>query len=247
MKNISKLKALNPSCQIVVMYKDIRTYGTNEELYTEARRGGAVFVRYTDDDPPALRETEAGLELSFNEPSLRETITVDLDLLVLSTAMVPSKGAEKLSKIFKVPLTGEGFFQEAHAKLRPVDFSSDGAFLAGAAHYPKSVEEAIIQGKAAAARAGRVLSKEELMVGGVVATVDAEACTACLTCVRICPFNVPVINAEGVASIEAAACQGCGICVAECPARAIQLLHSKDDQVVGKVKALVELVEVGTI
>ena len=157
--------------------------------------------------------------------------------------------ARELGEVFKVPCgpSGEGFFQEAHSKLRPVDFASEGAFLCGAAHYPKSVEEAMIQGKAAAGRASRILSKETLMVGGVVSSVDEDKCTACLTCVRICPYDVPAINKDGVASIEAAACQGCGICTAECPAKAIQLLHYRDDQVVAKVDALGELVGAGSV
>jgi heterodisulfide reductase subunit A-like polyferredoxin len=252
MKNIRRLKELNPSSQMFVLYKDIRTYGQQEELYTEARRQGAVFLRYTDDDPPVMLATEEDVSIYVNDPSLKELLDLKLDLrtdlLVISTAMVPSQGAQELGEVFKIPLTGEGFFQEAHPKLRPVDFASEGVFLCGVAHYPKSVDEAIVQGKAAAGRAGRILSKEQLLVGGVVATVDPQKCTACLTCVRICPYNVPLIGAQGVAAIEAAACQGCGICAAECPAKAIQLLHYRDDQVAAKVdvlEALEELVSAG--
>ncbi|MBF8266632.1 MAG: fumarate reductase/succinate dehydrogenase flavoprotein domain protein [Dehalococcoidia bacterium] len=246
MKNILRLKEINPSCQVVVLYKDIRTYGAREEMYTEARRAGAIFVRYTDDDQPVVQAAGEALEVSFTEPSLGERLTLAADLLVSSNALVPSAGAEELSRVFKVPLGREGFFQEAHSKLRPVDFASDGAFLCGVAHYPKSVEEAIIQGKAAAARACRVISQDELMVGGVVASVEEEKCTACLTCVRICPYNVPIIR-DGVAIIEAAACQGCGICVGECPAKAIQLLHYRDDQVLAKIEGLVELMAAGSV
>jgi len=246
MKNVQKLKKLNPSCQVVVLHKDIRTYGMQEEMYTEARRLGGLFVRYSDEDPPVVEAAGEGATVSFTEPGLRESLSVAADLVVLSTAMVPSEGAEELSRVFKIPLTQEGFFQEAHSKLRPVDFASEGAFLCGAAHYPKSVEEAIIQGKAAAARASRILSQDELLVGGIVSSVDPDKCTACLTCVRICPYDVPIINEEGVANIEAAACQGCGICAAECPAKAIQLLHYRDEQVVAKAEALEALVGAGS-
>ena len=247
MKNVQKLKKLNPSCEVVVLHKDIRTFGIQEEMYTEARRLGALFIRYRDGDPPHVEATGDGLKVDITEPSLKKRLSLDTDILVLSTAMVPSDGAGELNKIFKIPQTQEGFFQEAHSKLRPVDFASEGAFLCGAAHYPKSVEEAVIQGKAAAGRASRVLSKDELLVGGVVSTVDPDKCTACLTCVRVCPYDVPAINEEGVAHIEAAACQGCGICAAECPAKAIQLMHYLDEQVVAKVDALRDLAAAGSL
>ena len=140
----------------------------------------------------------------------------------------------------------DGFFQEAHIKLRPVDFNTDGLFMAGMAHYPKLLDETLIQAQAAAARAARVLSKASLTAGGRVAVVDESLCTGCLTCVRICPFNVPIIRPDlagtggimGAAYIEAAVCQGCGTCVSECPARAIQLMHLTDAQMFAKVDAL---------
>jgi len=170
------------------------------------------------------------------------------DLLVLSTPVVPPEGADDLATRLKVPVDLDGFFLEAHVKLRPVDFASDGVFLAGMAHYPKFLDETIVQAQAAAARAMRVVSKDVLEVGGVVAQVDEEKCVACLTCVRICPYDVPQIRVDfsgvggivGAAYIEPAQCHGCGICVSECPARAIQLLRYRDVQVEAEVAALVE-------
>jgi heterodisulfide reductase subunit A-like polyferredoxin len=161
---------------------------------------------------------------------------------------MPSEGAEELAAALKVPRDLDGFFLEAHVKLRPVDFATEGIYLAGLAHYPKFINEAVVQARAAAARAATILSQKELHVGGVVATVKAEKCTGCLTCVRICPYDVPHINPTkvgagrimGVAEIEAAACQGCGICPAECPAKAIQLQHYRDEQVLAKEVALFE-------
>jgi heterodisulfide reductase subunit A-like polyferredoxin len=153
-----------------------------------------------------------------------------------------------LAALFKVPVDANGFFAEAHVKLRPVDFSTDGVFMAGMAHYPKLLDETMIQAQAAAARAARVLSQQTLTAGGRVAVVDQEKCTGCLTCIRICPFGVPVMQASasgvgdimGAAHIEPAICQGCGTCAAECPARAIQLTHYTDAQLQGKVRALVQ-------
>jgi heterodisulfide reductase subunit A-like polyferredoxin len=147
----------------------------------------------------------------------------------------------------------DGFFLEAHVKLRPVDFASDGLYMAGAAHYPKFIDESIAQAQAAAARAATILSKDVLEVGGVVAQVDQEKCVGCLTCVRICPYDVPQIQADftgvggivGAAYVEPAQCHGCGICVSECPAKAIQLLHYQDVQMGAEIEALLtEVAEV---
>jgi heterodisulfide reductase subunit A-like polyferredoxin len=162
--------------------------------------------------------------------------------------VIPNPEMHSLVNIFKVPLDADGFFQEAHVKLRPVDFTTSGIFMAGMAHYPKFIDEAMIQAQAAAARAASVLSQETLKAGGQVAVVDPALCTGCLTCVRTCPFGVPQIQANltgigdilGAAHIEAAICQGCGSCVAECPAYAIQLRHYTDTQMRAKVRALVQ-------
>jgi heterodisulfide reductase subunit A len=142
----------------------------------------------------------------------------------------------------------DGFFLEAHVKLRPVDFASEGLFLAGAAHYPKLLEESIVQAQAAASRAATILTQTALAAGGAIAVVDPSRCTGCLTCVRICPYGVPRIMTDvagvggiaGAARIEAAICQGCGICASECPARAINVLNYRDEQVMAKVDALLE-------
>jgi heterodisulfide reductase subunit A-like polyferredoxin len=170
------------------------------------------------------------------------------DLLVLSTPLAPAEGARELGSKLKVPVDADGWFLEAHVKLRPVDFASEGIFMAGAAHYPKFLDESIVQAKAAASRAATILARPALAAGGAVAVVDPSKCTACLTCVRICPFSIPKIvsnvtgvgNIMGAAYIEAAVCQGCGLCAAECPAKAISLMHYRDAQVMAKVDALLE-------
>ncbi len=247
--NALRLKQLNPNAHITILTKDIRTYGFRERLYTQARAAGVVVIRYDADNEPIVQganEPNAQLAIRVWEPMLREEITLHPDLVVLATPLTPREDARELANLLKVPVDLDGWFLEAHVKLRPVDFATEGVFVAGAAHYPKFLNEAIAQAQAAAARAATILSKEVLNAGGVVAHVDAAKCTGCLTCVRICPYRVPRIDPTkmavggiyGAAHIEAAACQGCGICAAECPAKAIQLLHYRDDQVVAKVEAL---------
>jgi heterodisulfide reductase subunit A-like polyferredoxin len=172
--------------------------------------------------------------------ALGRPLALGVDLLVLSMPVVPAPQTHALAALFKAPLDAEGFLLEAHVKLRPVDSATAGVFFSGSAHYPKLLDETLIQAQAAAARAGRILSQEAFAAGGRVAVVDPQKCTGCLTCVRVCPFQVPRMapNQEGVggifgaAHIEAAVCQGCGSCAAECPARAIELRHYHVEQAV---------------
>jgi heterodisulfide reductase subunit A len=159
------------------------------------------------------------------------------DLLTLASAIIPNP-VKELSEILKVPLNSEGFLLEAHMKLRPVDFATDGIYLCGLAHYPKPIDESIAQAQAAAGRALTLLAKETIKVGGVVAVVQEDLCAVCLTCVRVCPFRVPVVGERGAAEIDMTRCQGCGVCVSECPAKAISLQHFTDKQVLAKIQAL---------
>jgi heterodisulfide reductase subunit A len=259
LKNAITLKAMNPEAQIVILYKDIRAYGFKERLYSQAREEGIIFVRYDDEHKPKVDIRESpNKDMSSNTDDLSlhirgwdlvmdREIVFEPDLLVLSMPVVPNPDAKKMVNLFKVSLDQDGFFQEAHVKLRPVDFSTDGVFMAGMAHYPKLLDETIIQAQAAAARVARVLSRGTIEAGGRVAVVDETLCTGCLTCVRICPFNVPIIkseltgvgNIQGAAYIEPSICQGCGVCAADCPAQAIQLNHFTDSQLIAKVRSLV--------
>jgi heterodisulfide reductase subunit A-like polyferredoxin len=252
LKNALKLKELNPSAQVTVLFKDIRTYGFKERLYAQAREAGVLFVRYDDAHLPqvASSKSQAGqLEVRAWEPMLGRELALTPDLVVLSTPIVPAKGARELANRLKVPVDLDGFFLEAHVKLRPVDFASDGMFMAGLAHYPKLLDEAIVQAQAAAARAAAILAQNTRMANTRVAVVDSDRCVGCLTCVRLCPYGVPKVTANftgvggviGAAYVEPAACHGCGICVAECPAKAIQLMHCTDTQTLTKIDALFEI------
>ncbi len=237
-KNAIALKEMRPDRPVYVWFKEVRTFGLLEEYYTRARELGVVFTRYDDASRPVV-SLNGSVEVDYRDLSLQRDVKLPVDLLVLATPSVPSEGGEELSKLLKVPLTADGFFLEAHVKLRPVDFASEGLFLAGAAHYPKSIDETISQAYAAAGRAAAILAKPALKAGGVVAEVDQDKCAACLTCVRVCPYEVPIIEADTKkAKIEAAACQGCGICVSECPVKAITLHHYTDAQVFAKEEAL---------
>jgi len=237
-KNAIALKEKDPGRPVYVWFKEVRTFGLLEEYYTKARELGVIFTRYTNESAPQV-SGNGSVRVSARDPYLDRDVDLPLDLLVLATPAIAAEGSSELSKMLKVPLQGDGFYLEAHVKLRPVDFASEGLFLCGAAHYPKSIEESINQAYAAAGRAAAILAKPVIKAGGVVAEVDQDKCAACLTCVRICPYEVPIIELETKkAKIEAAACQGCGTCVSECPVKAITLHHYTDAQVFAKEEAL---------
>ncbi len=241
-KNAIRIKLLNPHCRVTILYKDIITYGFREQYYTEARRRGVIFVRYDDATRPVVEEVDGRLRVTVREPILGQTLTLEPDLLALNMAIVPAAGTAELARVLGVPLSSEGFFLEAHLKMRPMDFMAEGIFVAGMAHYPKFIEEAIAHAQAAAGRAITILAQQPLYIGGSVAVVDQARCVGCLTCVRTCPFGIPRIQPDqmgvgglkGVAYIDPALCQGCGTCTGECPAKAIQLLGYTDEQVLAQ-------------
>jgi heterodisulfide reductase subunit A len=240
MKNAITIKQINPDCQVYVLYKDLITYGFREEYYTEARERGVIFLRYAEDDQPQVQVNYGQLEVRVPDVILDQPLTFTPDLLALSMAIMPAETNQELAKILSVPLSSEGFFMEDNLKLRPMDFTREGIFLAGLAHYPKFIEETIAQALATAARAMTILSKHQLEVGGTIAIVDQAKCVGCLTCVRVCPFDIPNIDPKavglgdilGAAYIEPSLCTGCGTCTSECPADAIQLRHYHDEQLV---------------
>jgi len=263
LKNALKLKEINPQAEITILYRDIRTYGFKERLYTAARRAGVRFIQYEFSRKPQVELApsnrvspkrpvlQPGSEITVRvwEPVLSREITIQPDLLVLSTPIIPPEGTHQLASKLKLSVDLDSFFLEAHVKLRPVDFAADGVFMAGMAHYPKFLDESIAQALAAASRAATVLSQKTMLTNARVAQVDPQKCVGCLTCVRICPYNVPRISSEatgvgkivGAAFIEPAVCHGCGSCVSECPAQAIQLMHYTDVQMLNKLDSLFEI------
>jgi heterodisulfide reductase subunit A2 len=240
LKNAIRLKLFNPGCNVYVLFKNIVTYGFREEFYTEARKHGVIFIRYTDEQPPEVIPIGDKVVVRVHDLSLDRWMDIQADLVPLSTPIAPANGTNELAKMLRVPLSSEGFFAEAQMKLRPMDFMREGIFLAGMAHYPKFIEESLSHSLAAAARALTLLSQSTMYLGGIIAVVDPEKCVGCLTCTRTCPFLIPQViveegrtgvgNLGGAAYIDPAQCQGCGTCTGECPANAIQLINYTDEQ-----------------
>ena len=238
-KNALKIKELNPRAGVYILYRDIRMYGLLEDFYREARKQGIAFFRYDPEDLPDVKATEEGIVVTFDDPVLGRRFQVCADLLTLSAGVV-AEDTEELATILKLDRGTEGFLNEAHVKLRPVDMTTEGIFLCGSAHGPKLLTESIASAYAAASRATTFLSKTALTLSAITAQVDQDKCAACLICVRACPYGVPKINAVGVSEIDEAQCHGCGVCAAECPAKAIQLNWYEDNQIMCKVESLLE-------
>jgi len=238
-KNALHIKELNPQADIYILYRDIRTYGLLEDYYTEARKLGILFFRYTSEDPPKVESSDDGVLVTFKDHILGQPLQVSADLLALS-AGVRAEDTEELASILKLARNKEGHFMEAHVKLRPVDMATEGIFVCGMAHSPMLLSETIAQSLAAASRTTTFLSQDQLTLSAITARVDTDLCASCLICVRSCPYGVPVINEDGVSEIDDALCHGCGVCAAECPAKAIELNWYEDDQILCKVEALLK-------
>jgi heterodisulfide reductase subunit A len=237
--NAMRLKEINPNMEVIVLYRDVRTFGLKEQYYKKTRQEGVLFIRYDLDRMPEVFEKDKSLSIRFFEPALRREILLSPDLIVLSAAMKPHPMSSRIAKVYKLPRDDRGYFLEAHVKLRPLDFTTDGMFLCGDGHGPKFPEEVMVQAKGAAGRALSILSKDVIQVGPS-SQVDPELCAACMTCVRTCPYSVPYINEHGVSQIDPARCRGCGLCASECPAQAISVHHYLDEQIEAKVQGLFE-------
>jgi len=262
-KNALAIKQANPAARVYVLFRDMRTYGMSELGYLRAREAGVIFIRFDPEKKPEVSvdkmgtgsepisasrgETASGevpvpilsgLCVTVIDDAIGRPIELRPDLVVLSAAIRPDPQAAAVSQLLKVPLNADGFFLEAHMKLRPLDFPSEGIFLAGLAHAPKTMAECISQAQGAAARAATIISRPFMDRSGVVSQVDPARCAACLTCVRLCPYGVPQINEDGVAYIEPASCQGCGLCASACPRKAIVTRHYSDEQIASKIDVL---------
>jgi heterodisulfide reductase subunit A len=232
-----KLKEENPERDIFILYRDLRTFGEREDLYKEARQAGIFFIRYKQEEKPVVAVEGNGLSVTVKDHILDKDIRIQADLVTLAGAIISTKDHE-LAQAFKVPLNEDGFFVEAHAKLRPVDFATDGVFLCGLAHYPKPIDESIAQAQAAAARAITLLAGLKIQVSGTVAQTNPSACSQCGVCVAICPYSAPGWNEKTAkAEINPALCKGCGLCVASCRSGAINLKGFDSGQVFAMIEA----------
>ena len=247
-----KLKEKNPEMDIYIIYRDMRTYGFKEDYYREAANREVTFIRYEPDDKPQVEAVEEGgqriLRVTVTDPILGKKIAIDADLLALAAAVIPSATSNEISRLFKVPLNPDGFFQEAHVKLRPVDFAAEGVFLCGMAHYPKHISETISQAYGAAGRAATILTKDSVIASGAICQVKENECVACGACISVCKYGAIEFyeTPQGrKARVNPVLCKGDGLCNSKCPTRAIQLKHFTDEEIFAQIDAAVPaLVEV---
>ncbi len=249
-KNAIRIKQLRPESKVYILYREIRTYGFLEKYYRQARELGVIFIRYPDDIKPTVAKSGNKLMVTVNDQMLREDITINADLLVLSSAVVADEGNKELAQKLKVPLTEDNFFLEAHKKLRPVDFASDGIFLCGLAHSPMLMEESIAQATGAAARAATILSKEIIELEPTISLLDESKCDGCAYCVDPCPFKAITLfeyEKEGVVKkmvkVDEALCKGCGTCMATCPKDAVHVRHFELNKLRAEVMAALGIEE----
>jgi len=245
-KNALKLKSIRPEINLYILYRDIRTYGFKEDYYEKAREMGILFIRYDPEREPRVEKEEGGLRVIVHEPILHDDLLIETDLLILSPGMAaPREENERLSKMLKVPLNADGFFLEAHMKLRPVDFATDGIFLAGLAHSPKSIDESLSQAGAAVSRALTLLTKKQLETSGAISEVNEKTCAGCGLCESLCPYQAievvlkrTVVGEKLTAQINKVLCKGCGVCTASCRSGSIDLKGFTTEEIVSQIRQL---------
>ncbi len=243
-KNALKLKEINPEMDIYILFRDMRTYGFSEDYYREAMDKDVKFIRWEPDDKPQVEAAQEGgkhiLRVTVPDPILGQRLAIDADVLVLSAAVIPSAGSMEAARLFKVSLSPDGFFQEAHVKLRPVDFAADGIFLCGIDHYPKHIAETISQAYGAAGRAVTLLSQDTITASGSVCEVREDDCVSCGACITACMYDAIEFRdtPKGKkAWVNPVLCKGDGLCCAKCPTNAIMLKHYTDEEVFSQIDA----------
>jgi heterodisulfide reductase subunit A len=248
-KNALKLKEINPKVDIYILFRDMRTYGFREDYYREAADKDVKFIRYEPQDKPEVKagESEEGrpvLKVTAPDYILGMKVEIDADIVALAAAITPSAGSEEVSRLFRVTLGPDGFFQEAHVKLRPVEFAADGVYLCGMAHYPKSISETINQAYGAAGRALTLLSHDTVIASGSVCEVDEVKCIGCGQCISACTYGAIEFREtrQGKkAVVNPVLCKGDGLCSAKCPTGAVQLKHFTDEELVAQIDAAAEV------
>ena len=243
MKNSLMLLKLNPAVRVYVLYRDVRTYGFKEEFYTEAREKGVLFIRFDGAAKPKVYSSNGSMRVATFDPVMQRNVEIKPDLLVLSTGIVPNPDNKRIAKMLKVPLNANGHFLEAHVKLRPVDFATEGVFVAGLAHSPKFMSEAISQAIATAARAATILANKKYYAEATVSRVDEALCVGCGLCSGLCPYEaIEITLKEGlrVSKVNEALCKGCGTCVAACPSGAMDQYGFTRTQIFDMINTLKE-------
>ncbi len=246
-KNALRIKESSLGTSVYVLYRDMRTYGFREHSYTRARERGVVFLRFDEARKPVVARRDGRLEVSVHDPQLELDIVIEAGLVVLSAGTVPHEENVEIARFLKIPLTQDGYFLEAHMKLRPVDFATDGVFVAGLAHAAKSVEESVIQAGAAAARAAAILSKDEIELEANISRVVDDNCDGCAYCVDPCPFKAITLveymrdgAVKKVVEVNESVCKGCGTCQATCPKKGIFVKGFTLEQIAAQVSAALE-------
>lgn len=238
-KNALEIRELYPDSEVTVLYRDMQTYGKDfEEYYQKAREQFVQFIRFDAENPPeVIIKSKGEYSVRVEDILINDTVDLDADLIVLSTPLVQTEEARELSKMLKVPLGADGFFLEAHVKLRPVDFATEGIFVCGTAHSPKTISESIAQAYAAASRAGIPMALKRVRTEAITSVIDEDLCTGCGTCVKLCPYSAIRKNERGIATVNDVLCKGCGVCAASCPEKAITMRHFSDKQVLAEATA----------
>ncbi|HDZ91756.1 MAG TPA: CoB--CoM heterodisulfide reductase iron-sulfur subunit A family protein [Deltaproteobacteria bacterium] len=235
-KNARLLREQSPETRVHILYRDMQMYGTeNEQMLWDARGEGVRFDVFLPDRPPEVGEGK----VRFYQPLTGERVEIPCELTVLSTPLVPREDSASLSQLLRVPVDQNGFFLEAHAKLRPLDFATDGIFVCGSARYPANVEEARSQGLGVSSRIATILFKEKLVTSAIVAEIDPATCVGCMGCMEMCPYGaIDYLPEEGVCRVNRILCKGCGCCASTCPSQSAMLKGFKPNQLLAQIRAV---------